>query len=340
MSDAGTVVDQIAADLDIRRYSAEEVSSFSWRVVYSATRFWVEAFCADDSGEGCERGSVGITKQAIAIRLKRFLSSMEPVVPSIRPWLQDNTDLAREVYGRLIDIGDIVPNGFNGTYVAHTAMAGETYGGWSLVTGFLEPTDETWQGRLLMSGLATLVRNGNPDEPIRRPWWETDLDILPWTKQGDIGDVCFVSLDPKKSGWSVKKAQETTPRWSAEGLSVARLPGNHAPDSYYVAQKVGGATYLSTVPRHRAQALFQHARSSVGHPMSAVYTRLDDAHAKLFAPIGCMPRDTGRFLDAATWPMGHRQNSGDRILRIELLPFARNLLERNEIVLKEVPHAI
>ena len=42
----------MAADLGMSRYRNESDKSFGIRTVYSASRFWIEAFCLDDGRMG------------------------------------------------------------------------------------------------------------------------------------------------------------------------------------------------------------------------------------------------------------------------------------------------
>ena len=69
MFDEVRLVDVMAESLGIKRIKGEGERPFVIRCLYSACRFWVEAFCLDD-GYG---GNEGIRRQLIARRLRACL---------------------------------------------------------------------------------------------------------------------------------------------------------------------------------------------------------------------------------------------------------------------------
>lgn len=55
MSSGIDALNVIASDIGVRRFIGESEESFCRRVSYSASRFWLQAFCMDD-GECGKKG--------------------------------------------------------------------------------------------------------------------------------------------------------------------------------------------------------------------------------------------------------------------------------------------
>lgn len=74
----------MGADLGISRYRNESDESFGIRTVYSASRFWIEAFCLDDGRMGADGCQPGI----ISRRLNLWLDRISSIYPFIGQWIR------------------------------------------------------------------------------------------------------------------------------------------------------------------------------------------------------------------------------------------------------------
>ena len=105
----------MGADLGISRYRNESDESFGIRTVYSASRFWIEAFCLDDGRMGADGCQPGI----ISRRLNLWLDRISSIYPFIGQWIrsqQHYTPFSKLLYNRLIMVGDIISENNGGTY--------------------------------------------------------------------------------------------------------------------------------------------------------------------------------------------------------------------------------
>ena len=134
MSSGIDALNVIASDIGVRRFSLEK-ASLSRRVSYSASRFWLQAFCMDDG----ECGKKGITKQAMNRRLKSGYA-LDRICPGIDTWFDSDGKGIRAVYNRLIDVGDLTLNSFEESYVATPLRMINLSESLSCVSGYFDPT--------------------------------------------------------------------------------------------------------------------------------------------------------------------------------------------------------
>ena len=105
----------MAADLGMSRYRNESDKSFGIRTVYSASRFWIEAFCLDDGRMGADGCQPGI----ISRKLNLWLDRISSIYPFIGQWINSQrhyTPFSKLLYNRLIMVGDIISENNGGTY--------------------------------------------------------------------------------------------------------------------------------------------------------------------------------------------------------------------------------
>ena len=329
----------IAADIGVIRYSCEDEDSFCRRVAYSAARFWLSAFCMDDGASGEE----GLVKQALDRRLKDWAQGLEAIRPGIEGWLDACGKGVSAIYNRLIDVGDLAPNGFRGTYTATIPSLVPLSESASCITGFFDITSRNGSlcgcgvDSIVTSGLLSLIRVENG--PIERPeqWWAKDLEYMAWEKASGYDEVKYADLHTTR--WNVNRSDiwVEAPEW-IEGLALARVEGNGAVPVVFVAKRMQGRLRLSRITWNQAQELFFHLRRESGNGAVVKYVMLDDLHARAVLPIGFVPGHINRFLDAAGWPIENADDRFKRIVRVEALPLIKELLAASSIGFEEISY--
>lgn len=327
MSYSIEIFNVIASDIGIKRFAGEEEESFCRRVAYSAARFWLLAFCMDDGAAG----EKGLTKQAMNRKLKGWISALNRIHPGIEEWFDANGKGVPTIYSRLIDIGDLMPNGFSGSYVATPPSRVALSERLSCVTGFFDPTAENTGASsidadsLLLSGLTSLVKSEN--EAILRPdsWWVRDLEYCSWENITDYDEVEFA--DVRTSRWNIKYSSDawTDKPFLVDDLTLARVRSDVEPIAF-VATKRRGRVRLSKISWIQAQELFFYLRRESGNGAVAKYVMLDNLHARTSLPIGFIPGHVNRILDVIGWPIDDAVDRFNRIVRIETLPLVEELL--------------
>lgn len=310
----------IASDIGVKRIAGEHEESFCRRTAYSAARIWLQAFCMDDGAAGKR----GLAKQAMNRRLKGWISALDRIHPGIGKWFDADGKGIPAVYNRLIDIGDLAPNGFSGLYVATPSSRVALSEGLSCITGYFDPTNDDANPPLL-SGLAPLAQSENG--PILRPesWWIRDFEYLNWEKATDFDGVEFA--DVHTSRWNIKRSEvwRDEPFW-VHDLALARAGGIGVDPIIFMATRKHGRIRLSRISWIQAQELFFYLRNESGNGAVARYSILDGLHAQAVLPIGFVPGHINRILDAIGWPVDDAVDRFNRIIRAETLPLVEELL--------------
>ena len=332
MSSSVEVFNIMASDIGVFRYAGEDDESFCHRAAYSAARFWISAFCLDDGTDGEE----GIAKQAINRRLKGWIADLEKLRPGTAGWFDVDGSELPSVYNRLIDIGDIAVNGFNETYVATPATERAVSRDCSCITGFYDPTATDTRvcgrkvGDLAVSGLTTIAAARNAEVERRAPWWASDLEYMRWECAANFGDVKYA--DARSSRWNVNRPDVwvETADWPTE-IALARVEGTGVVPALYAARKAKRGPELSPITWNQAQELFFYLRNACGNKAVARYAWLDEKHVRMVLPVGFVPGDLNRTLDAVGWPVDDVGDRFNRIMRAEALPLVGELLEASYI---------
>ena len=332
--------DAIASDLGIIRYKDEDDNSFCRRVAYSAARPWISAFCLDDGSEG----KVGLTKQGINRRLKSWVEALDDVRPGIRAWFKVDEGGLPVIYNRLIDLEDIVPNGFTNSYFAHAPQIMPVCDGSALIVGFVDTSNRDGvcgiaQKSLITSGLSTFITSDVSAPEYEPSWWETDLNYMPWDSAAAYGTLEYANLKCRGGRWSLRHSDA----WSNEpelvdSITLARPTSSPTGEiQYYACRRAGGSLYLSKINRLMAQELFFYMRMRQGNRASAAYKRLDERHVLLAIPTSIVPGQYARILGSIGWPIDDATGSNTSIVtRSELLPAIKTLLERSYFSFREV----
>lgn len=323
--------DRIASDIGVIRYEGESDLSYCIRTTYSASRFWVSAMCMDD-GAG---GSAGLSKQGLNRRLKRWLQNMDDLMPDLADWFLLEDKGIPLIYNRLIDIEDIMPNGFNDTFLARQSSNVGVAADLVLRVGFFDPTKFDGASKLVTSGLVTINSKEKAEPYAAEPWWETDERYLPWEPASHYEGICFAN--PNVSRWQVRKSDVwiDTPTWIS-GMALARPANDSFSDTMLLARSKRGQIQVTDIDWLQAQSLFFHLRAACGNPLVIKYERLDELHIRIpAAPIGFVPGDANRYIDAVSWPIENIDDRFGRIARIEALPGIEELLATSEIKMRE-----
>ena len=332
MSSSAEIFNIMASDIGVFRFGGEDEESFCHRTAYSAARFWVSAFCLDDGADGKE----GLSKQAINRRLKSWIADLDKLQPGMANWFAIESDGLPSVYNRLIDVGEIAVNGFNGTYLATSASEQAVSRDRSCITGFYDPTTASKMvcghriGDTAVSGLTTIVDAHNEEIERRNPWWVSDLGYMRWERAANFEEVRYA--DAHSLRWNVNRSDVWTevPDWS-NGIALARVEGTGVDPVLYAARKAKRGPEISPITWNQAQELFFHLREACGNKAVARYIRLDEKHVKMVSPVGFIPGNLNKVLDALGWPVDDVNDRFNRIMRAEALPLVEELLEASSI---------
>lgn len=313
----------MASDIGVRRYMGEDDLSFCARTTYSASKYWVPAFCMDDGQDG----SKGVTRQVLSKRLNRWVTSLDQVMPGLGRWFDANGKRdVKAIYGRLIDVGDIPLAGKKERCVAHSVALEPITAGAALALGFFEPATADFAESVVTSGLGAFV-SGNFEAPTSRaPWWETDCPYMAWGRTSDYGELQYV--DPCSRRWGLANPDS----WTEEHLgnlqlSLARYVDAASGQSHYlVVRRSGKREIVSRIDRHMAQELFIHLKNESGNPIEVAFKRIDGFHSKAYLPVSVLPSQISATIDALSWPVEGVSVDGDRIFRSETVDTVKELL--------------
>lgn len=172
----------VAIDLGIERYSVETDAQFNNRVIYSAMACWIKAACQDLPVGG--EHSEGVSRRHIHDKCSRILSSFLCRYHSSEPWFvveEANNDAVSILRSRLLRHQELNNVGFN-TSVALAATSNTCLsGGLEVIHGMLFLAGAKYNGIALTKQSAQL--DASPrldvspvgewfDSYIKTAWWE------------------------------------------------------------------------------------------------------------------------------------------------------------------------
>lgn len=340
MVDETRLINVMSESLGIKRYKDEDDGSFVLRCLYSACRFWIEAFCLDD-GFG---GKQGISTQLIARKLKSWLIEMSGIYPWILKWFSrergDKTYIdVKTLYDQVIMVGDIISENQGKTYrcaYPHKVLYGDS--SYALV-GLWDISLPDIQQRGVLSGMMFSTHFSNEsgnvlnDETYNPSWWNFPDSYRTWERLSDLSNVEY--FDPYARKYKLREQSS----WKPDILhhadyALARTRGIYTDDYYFVKKRRDG-WYALKLTADKAMNLSLHVRKSFGKPLCATIESLDNRYVKITAPFGLLPVETARWMDYMTWPVQGLQDRVCRILHKELLESAIRMFKTCELEIRE-----
>ncbi|WP_133124862.1 hypothetical protein [Bifidobacterium margollesii] len=180
----------MATDLGLVQIRDESDEKFAARTVYSALRFWMQAFCLDD-GYG---GIYGIDRRTVERKSTAWLETLSSPYPTIRQWFGNNDrHIVRRILSLMVTSRNLMvtDEGMYRCVIAHTERITEDC---EMLSGLVDPTESeriTADNRrqLPFSGLTAAVSRQIPDASPRL-WVGNNADA-----DDDIPQAQIKSLD-------------------------------------------------------------------------------------------------------------------------------------------------
>lgn len=309
----------MAADLGMSRYRNESDKSFGIRTVYSASRFWIEAFCLDDGRMGADGCQPGI----ISRKLNLWLDRISSIYPFIGQWINSQrhyTPFSKLLYNRLIMVGDIISENNGGTYRCSSRHTIQIDNGLKALLGVYDTTGSDTS--LPISGMMLSKREqAEPRIKCDPEWWNLPREYYAWSSCSDEGINEYA--DPSRK--SVRDCWIPKPVLP-DGIGLGRRQEARK-YTYFLLHNHQDTIEARIIDDYRWPSLYTHLRSIVGNPYWADVKKLDDAHYRIEAPFSLLPPETSRWLDFMTWPEKTPDDCVFRIIRTELLKTATDMLE-------------
>lgn len=309
----------MASDLGVSRYRNETDESFGVRTVYSASRFWIEAFCLDDGRMGAD----GCQLATISRKLNLWIDRISSIYPFIGQWIRNqrhHTPFSKHLYKRLIMVGDIVSENNGGTYRCPSRHAIQISDDLKALLGAYDPTCDNES--LPISGMMLSEHEQAEPQIKRNPgWWNLPREYYAWSSCDDEGIDEYA--DPSRK--SVKDCWVPKPVLS-DGIGLGRRREAHK-YTYFLLHSYRNTVEARIIDDHRWPSLYTHLRNTVGNPYWADVEKLDEFHSRIEAPFSLLPPETSRWLDFMTWPEKSPDDYIFRIIRTELLKTATDMFE-------------
>lgn len=115
------ILEKIASDLNVFRYSEETIIAFECRLLYSALASWIKAITLDQPVSSRSEGFSGVSRRHISDRSRSIFETMCKMFPDTEKWFFDGKEHPTNIIRtRLINHGDLLNEGFDSNLALST----------------------------------------------------------------------------------------------------------------------------------------------------------------------------------------------------------------------------
>ena len=333
------MIDRIASDLGICRFSGESLDQYKCRVIYSAMACWIKAITLDRPVGYSEKNLPGVSRRHVYERSHMVLETMIKMFPETNEWFDlsaDNDDPANFIRKRLINHGDLLNAGFETNLTLASAYTEQTASTFETVYGRTIGSD------LLYNGVAVIkLREKNDHNPERenvKEWLGSFLKDASWS--ADLPNSSqvqyFNPLSPAKNNY---EAWQSSQGKTTDTLQLIRTAVNE-----------NGYTYYLLKPKeklvHRLDPFLQEQgfhirvmcalRSWAKNNTTAVVTNYND-HIKIrFNAL--LPLRERIILESYAWPVRHINDKLEWVMGLSIWKHIRPFIEALDIQISEEKH--
>lgn len=294
----------VASDLGISRYSTESDTQFHNRVIYSTMACWIKAACQDQPVAGSR--SDGVSRRHIHDKCNNILSAFLRQYHGCTPWfaVEDaNNDAVGVLRSRLLRHQELINVGFN----TNVALAAEEHiclsDSLEVIHGMLFLPGAGYNGIALTrkptsdnNVIALPAQNGSQwfEEYIKSAWWEA-FDVS--------HEENLEYFNPRKTTSNMYKCWESIIPKTTDRYVIARRPVNVTSHEYLLLNTQTGKMHridpvLTDFGEHRR---FMFAlRTAVNNPIPCQITKCQNyIHLKMRAYL---PAKETQLLETFAWP--------------------------------------
>ena len=225
----------VALDLGIMRYSAESDAQFNNRVIYSAMACWIKATCQDQpiGGERVE----GVSRRHIHDKCNRILSAFLCRYHSSEPWfaVEDaNNDAVGLLRSRLLRHQELINVGFN----TNIALSTTSYIGLSadleVIHGMLFHPGSRYNG-IALTRQPISTENIEPTEIIPvDSWLDTYVKTAWWEFFDSSKEEGLEYFNPRRMTSNMYKCWEASAPQTKDKYMIIRRPVNVVSHEYLI----------------------------------------------------------------------------------------------------------
>lgn len=294
----------VAIDLGIKRYSVESDAQFNNRVIYSAMACWIKAAC-QDLPVGGDRFE-GVSRRHIHDKCSRVLSALLCRYHSSEPWFtvdEASNDAVGILRSRLLRHRDIINVGFN-TNVSLVATSTECLsGGLEVIRGKLFLAEAKY------NGIALTRQSVSPDEPSKLEippvgeWFDSYIKTAWWEPFETSKEDSLEYFNARRKTSNMYKCWETVIPKEKDKYLIVRRPVNVTSHEYLILNTQNNRIHridqvLKDFGEHR-RFMFG-LRTAVNNSVPGQIIRYQDhVHLKMRTYL---PAKETQLLETFAWP--------------------------------------
>ena len=294
----------VAIDLGIKRYSVESDAQFNNRVIYSAMACWIKAAC-QDLPVGGER-SEGVSRRHIHDKCSRILSAFLCRYHSSEPWFaveEANSNAVGILRSRLLRHQELVNVGYN-TNVAPAAISNVCLSdGLEVIRGMLFLTGATYNGIALTKQPASAGIPSKLDVSPVGEWFDSYVKTAWWEPFEASKEESLEYFNARRKTSNMYKCWETVIPKEKDKYLIVRRPVNVTSHEYLILNTHNSRMHridqvLKDFGEHRR---FMFAlRSAANNPVPGQIIRYQDhVHLKMRTYL---PAKEMQLLETYAWP--------------------------------------
>lgn len=330
----------VAIDLGIERYSVETDAQFNNRVIYSAMACWIKAACQDLPVGG--EHSEGVSRRHIHDKCSRILSSFLCRYHSSEPWFvveEANNDAVSILRSRLLRHQELNNVGFN-TSVALAATSNTCLsGGLEVIHGMLFLAGAKYNGIALTKQSAQLDASPRLDVSPVGEWFDSYIKTAWWEPFDASREECLEYFNARRKTSNMYKCWESVIPKEKDKYLVVRRPINVTSHEYLILNTQNSRMHridpvLKDFGEHRRFMFALRSAANNSVPGQAIRYQ-DHVHLKMRTYL---PAKETQLLETFTWPHNSINDRLEWDMSIPVWNYIEPFLSALGMAIKEEKH--
>ncbi|MCI6043267.1 hypothetical protein MR857_08010 [bacterium] len=323
------ILNAMASDMKITKYTTESDSQYCNRILYSAMACWIKTVAADKVLGNNDNS--GVSRRHILDRCTPILNELLLRYPVSRSWFLPETNADNPISiirSRLIRHGDLLNVGFNTNLILANQEIVPTNESFATYRGVLL-SPQTYYSGIALLGTALPVDTSRPTMQDNLAWYSEYIQSAWWEKCNSLDENTQFYNASKRSRNNYSCWQSLMPA-PTNGVIFARRTVYNAGYEYFLIKEKYGNHYVHRIDpfiqemgEHRN---FMFALRSLSENKIPCQITLHSDYVQLKMWVH-LPQDELSLLESYAWPHNSVSDVLEWDMQLNIWSFIRPFLE-------------